>query len=99
MKAYSSRMGLPEDTKIYMINSRDLHIKAALNRRGWIESNEKESVLFHLKWVYKDELTDYQMLQGNKTSYSEGQFYNHFRNNQELTNKNNLRKNIKKGRI
>ncbi len=25
----------------------------------------------------------------------EGQFYNHFKNNQELTNKNNLRKNIK----
>jgi hypothetical protein len=38
MKAYSHRMGLPEETKIYMMNSRDKHIKEALARRGWIES-------------------------------------------------------------
>lgn len=63
MKAFSNRMGLPEDTKIYMMNSRDLHIKAALNRKGWIESTEKSSVLFHLKWVYKDDINDYQTLQ------------------------------------
>lgn len=29
----------------------------------------------------------------------EGQLYNHFRNNQELTNKNYLRKNIKKTNV
>jgi hypothetical protein len=28
--------------------------------------------------------------------YSDGQFFNHFKNNQELTNKNYLRKNIRK---
>jgi hypothetical protein len=32
------------------------------------------------------------------TNHLEGQLYNHFKNNQELTNKNYLRKNIKKMR-
>ncbi len=63
MKAYSSRMGLPDGTKIYMMNSRDKHIKDALSKRGWIESNERDSILFHLKWVYKDNLNDYSLLQ------------------------------------
>lgn len=31
--------------------------------------------------------------------YTEGQFYNHFKNNQELTNKNYLQKNIKKAAV
>lgn len=61
-----------------------------------MESGDKTSVLFHLKWVYKDELEDYQRLQGKMLCYLEGQFFNHFKNNQELTNKNYLRKNIKK---
>ena len=56
MKAYSARMGLPEDTKLFIINSRDNHIKEALVRRGWVESTDRKSVLFHLKWTYKDEL-------------------------------------------
>lgn len=99
MKAYSSRMGLPDGTKIFMMNSRDKHIKDALIRRGWIESVQRDSVLFHLKWVYKDNLNDYTMLQGNAISNLEGQLYNHFRNNQELTNKNYLRKNIKKAQL
>lgn len=41
MKAFSHRMGLPEDTKIFTMNSRDMHIKAALTRRGWVESSER----------------------------------------------------------
>ena len=39
MKAFSNRMGLPEYTKIFTMNSRDVHIKAALIRRGWVESS------------------------------------------------------------
>jgi hypothetical protein len=31
--------------------------------------------------------------------YTEGQLYNHFKNNQELTNKNYLQKNIKKASV
>lgn len=54
MKAYSARMGLKEDTKIFMMNSRDVQIKTALLNRGWVESGDKDSKLFHLKWVYKD---------------------------------------------
>jgi hypothetical protein len=36
MKAYSARMGLKQDTKIFMINSRDMHIRNALINRGWV---------------------------------------------------------------
>lgn len=54
MKAYSGRMGLKDDTKIFMMNSRDLHIRSALLNRGWVESGDKDSKLYHLKWVYKD---------------------------------------------
>lgn len=36
MKAYSERMGLKQDTKIFMMNSRDMHIKNALINRGWV---------------------------------------------------------------
>lgn len=63
MKAYSGRMGLKEDTKIFMMNSRDMHIKNALLSRGWVESGDKDSKLFHLKWVYKDKNEDYDPLQ------------------------------------
>jgi len=41
MKAYSARMGLPEDTKLFIINSKDFHIKEALVRKGWIESTDR----------------------------------------------------------
>ena len=54
MKAYSGRMGLKDNTKIFMMNSRDLHIRSALLNRGWVESGDKDSKLYHLKWVYKD---------------------------------------------
>jgi len=64
MKAYSNRMGLPEDSKIFMMNSRDIHIRTALLNRGWVESVDLNSNLFHLKWVYKDNVNDYSLLQG-----------------------------------
>jgi hypothetical protein len=64
MKAFSNRKGLPEDSKIFTMNSRDSHIKVALLNRGWIESADRDSNLFHLKWVYMDSLIDYSSLQG-----------------------------------
>lgn len=41
MKAYTSRLGLPEETKLFVMNSRDTHIKQALLRRGWVQCLEK----------------------------------------------------------
>lgn len=70
------------------MNSRDQHIREALIKKGWIELQDISDGFYHLKWVYSDNSNDYANL-------SHSQLFNHFYNNQELTNKNNLRKNIK----
>ncbi len=70
------------------MNSRDQHIREALIKRGWIELHDISDSFYHLKWVYSDNSNDYSNLNSN-------QLFNHFYNNQELTNKNNLRKNVK----
>ena len=64
MKHYSNRMGIPEDSKLFIFNSKDTHIKEALISRGWVESSDKQSILYHLKWTYKDQPEDYLSLQG-----------------------------------
>lgn len=70
------------NTKYFVYNSQDDHIKRALKRFGWVEStNSSQFVQF--KWVYTDQENDYRFLQ-------EGQFYNHIPNNKELTTKNGL---------
>ncbi len=87
MQEYKRRRGLDEDIMIFCFNSRDWHIKQALERFGWVENPSIDSQLFDLKWTYRDLETDYQKL-------NEGQYYNHFRNNQELTTKSGLMKNL-----
>ena len=64
MRAYAVRMGLPPDAKVFVMNSRDTHIREELLERGWAEGSDKETSLFHLKWVYKDSAADYGTLQG-----------------------------------
>ena len=92
MSKYSSRIGLNENSKIFVMNSKDTHIREILIENGWVETLNPETTFFHLKWFYTDSPSDYSKLQP-------GQFYNHFLNNQELTNKNLLRKNIGKAKI
>jgi len=87
MQEYKRRRGLDPDTLIFCFNSRDWYIKKALERFGWIENPNIDSVLFDLKWTYRDLETDYQTL-------SEGQYFNHFGNNQELTMKSGLIRNL-----
>lgn len=64
MSAYALRMGLPAHSKVFVMNSRDVHIREELLRRGWAEGSDKDTSLFHLKWVYKDSPSDYSTLQG-----------------------------------
>ena len=87
MQEYKRRRGLDPNALIFCFNSRDWHIKHALERFGWIENPNVDSVLFNLKWTYRDSETDYQTL-------SEGQYFNHFGNNQELTMKSGLIRNL-----
>jgi len=87
MQEYLRRRGLDEDTKIFCFNSKDTHIKRALENFGWVENPNIASSIYHLKWSYRDSENEYRVL-------SDGQYYNHFANNQELTMKSGLMKNL-----
>ena len=59
---YSSRIGLKNNQKIFVMNSKDGHVRDALVKGGWVEG-DIGSGFFHLKWVYTDNLQDYPKLQ------------------------------------
>lgn len=88
MIEYLKRRGLKENTKVFCFNSRDEHIRRALKKFGWVENSHISSILFDLKWSYNDLENDYANLM-------EGQYYNHFQNNKELTMKSGLIENIR----
>ncbi|KAL4495059.1 hypothetical protein ABPG72_015759 [Tetrahymena utriculariae] len=89
MQEYLKRIGCTDkNKKVFCINSQDQFVKEVLIELGWIENKLFKSDLFHLKWIYTDINKDYENLK-------EGQFYNHFQNNQELTNKGRLLRNIR----
>ncbi|EAS01070.2 tubulin glycylase 3C (macronuclear) [Tetrahymena thermophila SB210] len=89
MQEYLKRIGCTDkNKKVFCINSQDQFVQEVLIELGWIENKLFKSDLFHLKWIYTDINKDYENLK-------EGQFYNHFQNNQELTNKGRLLRNIK----
>jgi hypothetical protein len=52
-------------------------------RRGWHENKSTASTSFHLKWVFSDSEPDYKTLK-------QGQMFNHFPNNREVTTKSGL---------
>ena len=64
MLKYSSRLGLNQTARIFIMNSKDTHIRQTLIENGWIEAKDQDSTLFHLKWVYKDKPSDYNKLEG-----------------------------------
>jgi len=88
MSEYLKRRGLKENTKVFCFNSRDEHIKRALKRFGWVENPHPSSFLFDLKWTYTDVEADY-------ADMMDGQYFNHFPNNKELTMKSGLIENIR----
>ncbi|KAL4450795.1 hypothetical protein ABPG74_011637 [Tetrahymena malaccensis] len=89
MHEYLKRIGCTDkNKKVFCINSQDQFVQEVLIELGWIENKLFKSDLFHLKWIYTDINKDYENLK-------EGQFYNHFQNNQELTNKGRLLRNIR----
>lgn len=70
------------------MNSQDDYIRRTLVKLGWKEIKSSNSNNFELKWIYIDSSDDYKLLQDN-------QFYNHFKNNTELTSKGRLHYNLK----
>lgn len=63
MIKYSSRLGVDANTKIFIMNSKDNHIREVLLENGWIESIDQDSTFYHLKWVYMDQNSEYPKLQ------------------------------------
>jgi hypothetical protein len=83
MKEFTRRSRLPSKTRVFVMNSKDDHIRRALLSRGWVENSNSNSGAFHLKWAYSDTDADYKELRP-------GQFFNHFANNRSLTTKSGL---------
>ncbi|EAR93620.1 tubulin glycylase 3E (macronuclear) [Tetrahymena thermophila SB210] len=74
--------------KTFFINSQDEYVRRTLLRMGWKENKLLLNNNFDLKWIYIDSNDDYKFLNDN-------QFYNHFKNNTELTQKGRLLYNLK----
>ena len=87
MKYYNRKMKLSGCSKIFVFNSQDDYIKRILVHWGWVENRILDSPFYHLKWTYMDANADHRTING--------QILNHFKNNQELTSKGGLMKNMK----
>lgn len=61
-KIYLERIGLKQTNKVFVMNSRDYHIREALIKKGWIQLQDISDNFFHLKWVYSDSPNDYSNL-------------------------------------
>lgn len=88
MEEYLKKVGLQDNTKVFCCNTQDSYVRRALLSFGWYENKNINSFFFDLKWVYIDDENDYKFL-------IEGQYYNHFQNNKELTTKIGLTNNMK----
>lgn len=64
-RIYLERIGLGAASKVFVMNSRDYHIREALVKKGWIELKDISDNFFHLKWVYADSSHDYPNLNCN----------------------------------
>eukprot|EP00747_Dinoflagellata_sp_TGD_P060983 gnl/TRDRNA2_/TRDRNA2_152311_c2_seq2.p1 gnl/TRDRNA2_/TRDRNA2_152311_c2~~gnl/TRDRNA2_/TRDRNA2_152311_c2_seq2.p1 ORF type:complete len:1616 (+),score=224.25 gnl/TRDRNA2_/TRDRNA2_152311_c2_seq2:71-4918(+) len=78
---YLQRSQHPSSSKVFVLDGPDDHIRQALQRRlDWVENPVPASMFWSLKWCTTDCEDDYQSLQ-------DGDLYNHFQNNRELTTK------------
>jgi len=83
MQEYVKRLGLSEQTRVFILHSQDEFMRRAFKRRNWYENKVLTSTAFHLKWTYSDSEPDYRALRP-------GQLFNHFSNNRKLTTKYGL---------
>lgn len=85
---YLKRQNLPNDTKLFILNSQDDFVRKVLIEMGWVENKVSSSQCFHLKWTVSDTEGDYRNLKA-------GQLMNHFQGNREMTSKSGLIKNLR----
>ena len=67
-------------------------VRQALERRGWVENADPNSLVFHLKWTVKAEYVE-ELVEAGKIK--SGQILNHFRRNYELMTKHGLSRNLR----
>ena len=67
-------------------------VRQALERRGWVENTDPNSLVFHLKWTVKAEYVE-ELIEAGKIR--PGQILNHFRRNYELMTKHGLSRNLR----
>lgn len=72
---------------VFIFSTGDDYIRRAFFRRGWVENQIIESSLFDIRWDLNENNIDFEKL-------SNGQLCNHFPNNQELTTKTGLARNL-----
>ncbi|KRX02675.1 hypothetical protein PPERSA_12015 [Pseudocohnilembus persalinus] len=92
MLEFNKRMSYPENTRIFIMNSKDTHIRQCLNLFGFKENTISNSTIYDLKWTYNDQKDDY-------ISLNPGQYFNHFKNNAELTTKSRLLVNLRNNQV
>lgn len=83
MQEYVKRLGLCEQSRVFILHSQDEFMRRTFKRRNWYENKVLNSTAFHLKWTYSDSDPDYRALRP-------GQLFNHFPNNRKLTTKYGL---------
>lgn len=61
MRTYLKKQGYEsnEDKIVFILNSRDLYIKRAALKRGWIENPIASSQFYDIKWDYIDNQVEY----------------------------------------
>ena len=67
-------------------------VRQALEKRGWVENADPNSLVFHLKWTVKAEYVE-ELVEAGKIR--PGQILNHFRRNYELMTKHGLSRNLR----
>jgi len=78
---------LHEDTIVFIYTTGDEYMRRAFLRRGWVENTIPSSFVFDFRWDLNENSVDFEQLRS-------GQLCNHFPNNQELTTKTGLTRNL-----
>eukprot|EP00397_Hematodinium_sp_SG-2012_P000667 GEMP01000668.1.p1 GENE.GEMP01000668.1~~GEMP01000668.1.p1 ORF type:complete len:1775 (+),score=410.32 GEMP01000668.1:168-5492(+) len=88
MVQFLQKQGIDEKRKVFVFDGPDEHIRQSLLRRQFVENPHRASVLWDFKWCVTDLEEDYKSLR-------DGDLYNHFQNNRELTTKAALTRNLR----
>lgn len=77
-----------QDCKVFIVKGKYPDLKNALLERGWVENEDKHSMLYDLKWTTKISDVNFETLRPH-------QLVNHFNNNACLTSKYGIIKSLR----